>query len=48
MEDDLDIILFTRTPEGLKPTAEGEIYLETARKILDLYEGLYFPKMKNL
>ena len=41
VEDDLDIILFTRTPEGLKPTAEGEIYLETARKILELYEGLY-------
>ena len=35
-----------RTPEGLKPTAEGEIYLETARKISQLYEGLYFPKMK--
>lgn len=46
VEDDLDIILFTRTPEGLKPTAEGEIYLETARKILELYDGLYFPKMK--
>ena len=46
VEEDLDIILFTRTPEGLKPTAAGEIYLETAREILELYEGLYFPKMK--
>lgn len=48
VEEDLDIILFTRTPEGLKPTAEGEIYLETARKISQLYERLYFPKMKKI
>ena len=36
VEEDLDIILFTK-----KPTAEGEIYLKTAREILKLYEGLY-------
>ena len=30
VEEDLDIVLFTRTPEGLKATAEGEIYLKTA------------------
>ena len=34
VEEDLDIILFTKT-------AEGEIYLKTAREILKLYEGLY-------
>lgn len=44
VEDDLDIILFTRTPEGLKATAEGEIYLKTAKKILELYEALYLCK----
>ena len=41
VEEDLDIVLFTRTPEGLKATAEGEIYLKTADEILKLYDALH-------
>ena len=26
VEEDMDIILFKRTPEGLRPTPEGEVY----------------------
>ena len=37
----LDIVLFIRTPEGLKATAEGEIYLKTADEILKLYDALH-------
>ena len=41
VEEDLEIVLFTRTPEGLKATAEGEIYLKTADEILKLYDALH-------
>ena len=47
VEDDLDIVLFTRTPEGLTPTAEGFIYLKTADKLLQLYEELYSNRKKT-
>ncbi len=40
VEEDLDIILFKRTPEGLKPTPEGEVYLQAADEILEMYDGL--------
>lgn len=40
VEEDMDIILFKRSPEGLKPTLEGEVYLKAAEEILALYEKL--------
>ncbi len=40
VEEDMDIILFKRSPEGLKPTPEGEVYLQAADEILTLYEEL--------
>lgn len=40
VEEDMDIILFKRSPEGLKPTPEGEVYLQAADEILTLYEKL--------
>lgn len=40
VEEKLDIILFRRTPSGLIPTPEGEVYLRAAGDILDLYHGL--------
>ena len=39
-EEDMDIILFKRTPEGLRPTAEGEVYLQAAGEILAMYDEL--------
>ena len=36
VEEDMDIILFKRTPEGLRPTAEGE----AAGEILAMYDEL--------
>ena len=40
VEEDMNIILFRRTPEGLRPTAEGEVYLQAAGEILIMYDGL--------
>ena len=40
VEEDLNIILFRRTPEGLRPTPEGEVYLQAAGEILIMYDGL--------
>lgn len=39
-EEDMDIILFRRTPEGLKPTPEGDVYLQAADEILAMYDEL--------
>ena len=36
----MDIILFKRTPEGLRPTPEGEVYLQAADEILTMYDEL--------
>lgn len=41
VEEKLDIILFRRTPSGLIPTPEGEVYLRAAEDILNLYNGLH-------
>lgn len=40
VEENMDIILFKRTPEGLRPTAEGEVYLQAAGEILAMYDEL--------
>lgn len=40
VEEDMNIILFRRTPEGLRPTPEGEVYLQAAGEILIMYDGL--------
>lgn len=40
LEEELDIPLFRRTPSGLIPTPEGNVYLKAARDILDMYEEL--------
>ncbi len=40
VEEDMDIILFRRTPEGLKPTPEGDVYLQAADEILAMYDEL--------
>lgn len=40
IEEELDITLFRRTPSGLVPTAEGEVYLAAAGEILELYASL--------
>ena len=40
VEEDMDIILFKRTPEGLRPTQEGELYLQAAGEILSMYDEL--------
>lgn len=40
VEEDLDIVLFRRTPEGLRPTPEGEVYLQAAGEILSMYDEL--------
>ncbi len=40
VEEDMDIILFKRTPEGLRPTPEGEVYLQAADEILAMYDQL--------
>ncbi len=40
VEEDMDIILFKRTPEGLRATPEGEVYLQAADEILAMYEKL--------
>ncbi len=40
VEEDMDIILFRRTPEGLKPTPEGDVYLQAADEILAMYDKL--------
>lgn len=40
VEEDMDIILFKRTPEGLRPTPEGEVYLQAAGEILAMYDEL--------
>ena len=37
VEEDMDIILFKRTPE---PTQEGELYLQAAGEILSMYDEL--------
>lgn len=49
VEEDMDIILFKRTPEGLRPTAEGEVYLQAAGEILAMYDELKkdAAKIKN-
>ena len=44
VEKELDITLFRRTPLGLVLTPEGELYVEAARKMLELYEGLKTEK----
>ena len=38
--EEVDIILFKRTPEGLRPTPEGEVYLQAAGEILAMYDEL--------
>lgn len=45
----MDIILFKRTPEGLKPTPEGDVYLQAADEILAMYDELKqdAAKIKN-
>lgn len=40
VEAELDITLFKRTPTGLIPTREGEVYLSAAKDILELYDSL--------
>lgn len=40
IEEDLDITLFRRTPAGLVPTAEGDVYLAAADEILEMYDSL--------
>lgn len=40
VEAKLDITLFKRTPAGLIPTREGEVYLSAAKDILELYDSL--------
>lgn len=40
VEEEMDIILFRRTPEGLRPTSEGEVYLQAAGEILSMYDDL--------
>lgn len=40
IEEELEITMFKRTSQGLVPTPEGEVYLEGAREILELYEEL--------
>lgn len=40
VEEDMNIILFRRTPEGLRPTPEGEVYLQAVGEILIMYDGL--------
>lgn len=40
VEEDLDVKMFRRTPQGLLPTPEGEVYLQAAKEILSLYDGL--------
>lgn len=40
IEDELDIVLFKRTPMGLSPTPEGEVYLKAAKEITAMYESL--------
>lgn len=40
VEEQLEIVLFRRTPSGLIPTPEGAVYLRAARDILGLYNSL--------
>ena len=40
VEETMDIMLFKRTPEGLRPTPEGEVYLQAADEILAMYDEL--------
>lgn len=40
VEEDMDIILFKRTPEGLRATPEGGVYLQAADEILAMYDAL--------
>ena len=40
VEQEFDTRIFSRTQEGLVPTAFGEHYLKTARNILDRYRKL--------
>lgn len=40
VEEEMDIILFKRTPEGLSPTPEGNVYLQAAGEILTMYDEL--------
>lgn len=40
VEEELDVPLFRRSPTGLLPTSEGEVYLKAARDILTMYEKL--------
>lgn len=40
IEDELDITLFRRSPSGLVPTDEGQVYLKAAKEILALYNKL--------
>lgn len=40
VEEELDIVLFRRTPAGLVPTDEGKVYLTAADEILEMYSSL--------
>lgn len=40
LEDELGITIFTRTPRGVTPTAEGAEFLSYARQIYAEYKGL--------
>ena len=40
IEEELDITLFKRTPAGLVPTVEGDVYLTAADEILKMYGSL--------
>lgn len=39
LEGRLDAALFTRVSDGVRPTAEGELFLEHARHLIDVLEG---------
>ena len=40
VEEDMDIVFFKRTPEGLRPTQEGGLYLQAAGVFLSMYDEL--------
>lgn len=40
IEEQLDIVLFIRTPQGMIPTPQGEVFIQKAKNILVQYESL--------
>ena len=42
LEEELQVVLFERTPRGVTLTAEGQRCLNELRQILDIYEGIKF------